>query len=402
MNPQFPMNTTFENSSQLHAESLHAQSVDAETASPVARQSPAPRPGGTLRRILAAVDFTPASLPVLEHASLLAERFGSAVYLLHVVDSGSVVNDLANLPLTRTEDELGQTAANHLVALAQQELPLHVLAKPFVRTGKPAREILRAAAAIRSDLILLGAHQYTGLARLFGGSTIRCVVRAAPCPVLTVSCGKAAAETEATLWDRLAEGAAATPARADEATGVPRSACGLRKILVALDFSDGSKQALRYAAALARDFDGALTLLYVVPSPFARHDVGPANLPASETGLARSCDQLLGDLLRQEAGDSMTGECLMRIGTPDHEIIEAARTLGADLIVLSTRRRNRLSRFLRAGTAEMLLRHPPCPVLTVPADGTARGDAPLGEIPAEQAARRRTLVACGGASANPK
>jgi nucleotide-binding universal stress UspA family protein len=51
---------------------------------------------------------------------------------------------------------------------------------------KVSDEILRVAGETASDVIVLGTHGRTGLGRLLLGSVAEQVVRAAPCPVLTV------------------------------------------------------------------------------------------------------------------------------------------------------------------------------------------------------------------------
>jgi len=55
-----------------------------------------------------------------------------------------------------------------------------------VRSGDPRVEILREAERRRADLIVLGTHGRTGVARFFLGSVAGRVVATAPCPVLTV------------------------------------------------------------------------------------------------------------------------------------------------------------------------------------------------------------------------
>jgi nucleotide-binding universal stress UspA family protein len=56
----------------------------------------------------------------------------------------------------------------------------------LLRCGEPTREILRAAKALRSDLIVMGTHGRTWIGRLLLGSVARGVARAAPCAVLTI------------------------------------------------------------------------------------------------------------------------------------------------------------------------------------------------------------------------
>jgi nucleotide-binding universal stress UspA family protein len=59
-------------------------------------------------------------------------------------------------------------------------------AEEVVAVGKPSREILRAAAEIGADLIVMGVHGRGALERAMLGSTTHQVIRHATCPVLTV------------------------------------------------------------------------------------------------------------------------------------------------------------------------------------------------------------------------
>jgi nucleotide-binding universal stress UspA family protein len=76
----------------------------------------------------------------------------------------------------------------------------HVRVESLVMEGDPVDMILRAATETHSDLIVMGTHGRTALARLLLGSVAETVLRKAPCPVLTVKAmarRKAAVEREA-------------------------------------------------------------------------------------------------------------------------------------------------------------------------------------------------------------
>ena len=60
--------------------------------------------------------------------------------------------------------------------------------------GEPVEQILRVGASSHADLIVLGTHGTTGLARLLMGSVAEDVLRRAPCPVLTVRAHPKSAE----------------------------------------------------------------------------------------------------------------------------------------------------------------------------------------------------------------
>lgn len=142
----------------------------------------------------------------------------------------------------------------------------------------------------------------------------------------------------------------------------------LRRILVPVDFSRHSEQALIYGSEFARRFNADLFLLHVFQDltlyqPDAVN-VGPPVLPPLEELTAaqrRSLERLA--MERKLNGIRVT--CDVVEGTPVEEIVEYAEEKGIDLIVVGTRGRGWLAHAFLGSTAEKLVRKAPCPVLTV-------------------------------------
>jgi nucleotide-binding universal stress UspA family protein len=106
--------------------------------------------------------------------------------LIHVVEPVSFVNDLPNVLLTRSDQEIANEAKVRLQALAKDEIDELIPVQTGVRIGKPYHEIVSAAKVMDADLIVISTHGYTGLKHAFLGSTTERVVRYATCPVLVV------------------------------------------------------------------------------------------------------------------------------------------------------------------------------------------------------------------------
>ena len=144
-------------------------------------------------RILVPVDFSDASLWTLRHTARLAERNGSSIVLLHVLDFGSFLNDLRGALLTKPEQEIIRGAETRLRWLANRELPASEAPFLLVKSGRVGPEIIRAAREARCDLIVLTVDNHSAVERarhfLFG-NTAAWIERHAPCPVLTLSLPK--------------------------------------------------------------------------------------------------------------------------------------------------------------------------------------------------------------------
>jgi nucleotide-binding universal stress UspA family protein len=140
----------------------------------------------------------------------------------------------------------------------------------------------------------------------------------------------------------------------------------IKYILVPIDFSAPSKKALDYAVPFAEQFGAKLTLLHVV-EPVATPDFANSfPLMMENDKLIASCKAQLQSLVKRSAIDpKLVEKTLVCRGRSFHEITDAARTLKADLIILSTHGYTGLKHALLGSTAERVVRHAPCPVLVV-------------------------------------
>ncbi len=147
--------------------------------------------------------------------------------------------------------------------------------------------------------------------------------------------------------------------------GTPTSHLKFQRILVAVDFSEDSRNALVCAAELAGRFDASLTLVHVVEPHFGppELDVSPATGAAAEAEDYAEAKLELNALAEQMLGACRVVETMVRAGLAFFEIAEAAKILGADLIVVGTHGYTGLKRALLGSTAEKVVRHAPCPVL---------------------------------------
>ncbi len=139
----------------------------------------------------------------------------------------------------------------------------------------------------------------------------------------------------------------------------------IKRILVPTDFSNCALPAVRYGAELAGKFSAELILLHVVPDTvLALPDaVMPNPTPNADlNALTDSGKQGLANLI---AAEKLSARAEVRIGSPAGEIVAAATDLHADLVCIATHGRNGLARVILGSVAEQVVRHAPCPVLTV-------------------------------------
>lgn len=141
----------------------------------------------------------------------------------------------------------------------------------------------------------------------------------------------------------------------------------LQRILVPLDFSACSRQALTYARQFAQQFAARLLLVHVVEPMIVPENLILAvpELPEAGGNLVNDAKTRLDELARREIPDGIKVDTFVPVGRPYSEIIELARTETADLIIIATHGYTGLKHALLGSTAERVVRHAPCPVLTV-------------------------------------
>lgn len=305
--------------------------MKAKPKTPPARSTS--QPALELKTILVPVDFSPRSRRATQYAAALAQKFDAALELLFALEPLPADSMLERPQRTRGNTELARRAKTMLRGLAQTEVPSGVGVTTRVQHGKAATEIIATAQQRQSDLIVLSTHGYSGVQRLLLGSTAEQVVRHAPCAVLT-------------LRER-----AAAPTR-------------IRRILSPVDFSPPSREALRYAVEFAGAFDADLTVFHAVLSL-----PPPRRLAAFARGLEvealKQAREDLAALVKAEVGGAIPVATKIATGVPRDAIVRLAGRMKADLIIMATHGKKGLERWVMGSTAELVVRHAPCPVLVV-------------------------------------
>ena len=143
------------------------------------------------RRILHPTDFSKASAPAFARALAEARQTRSELILVHVLApvipaagmSEGYLSPSVYEELSKSARAWAQKQMDRLLAKAKTA---RVRARGMLLEGVAHEQIARAAKRHRADLIVMGTHGRTGVARFFLGSVAARVAATAPCPVLTV------------------------------------------------------------------------------------------------------------------------------------------------------------------------------------------------------------------------
>jgi len=154
-----------------------------------------------------------------------------------------------------------------------------------------------------------------------------------------------------------------------------------KRILIATDFSDASRNALRYAAAIARHHGARLYIAHVVSS-VGYKIVGPdAEVAAAEVA-ARDLKELWGKLGGVDDSRGIELALIVRRGDVCNELEELIHKELINLVVVGTRGRTGISKVMLGSVAENIFRKVSCPVLTV--GPNSAWDWPQREVGAEK------------------
>jgi nucleotide-binding universal stress UspA family protein len=143
----------------------------------------------TARRIMHPTDFSTASRPAFARAVADAKAARAELLIVHVLATvvpfagDGYVSPKTYEEMDRSMRAWGQKQIDKVVARAKAA---GVRTRGLLLEGTAADAIVRTARASRTQVIVMGTHGRTGLARLFMGSVAERVVGTAPCPVMTV------------------------------------------------------------------------------------------------------------------------------------------------------------------------------------------------------------------------
>jgi nucleotide-binding universal stress UspA family protein len=305
-----------------------------------------------IKRILCPIDFSEFSRHALERAAAIARVQGAAITALHVVP---IQPRYAPFPL-----EIDTSASFELTPAIRESLRSKLMEFATLEPHMPVdpevseafavpEEILAQASRVRADLIVMGTHGRGGFQRFLLGSVTERVLRTARQPVLTVGAGDSAP-----------------------------SAGSFKQILCGIDFSECSLAALDYALALADDSNARVTAVNVIEWVPLGYDplIGP---PTDLVGYRLSAEASSRDRLHKVIANAKRKDVpvdeIVTSGKPHHELLRLARERGSDVIVLGIHGRNPIDRLFFGSTAEPMVRHAPCPVLTVRARFAANAAA---------------------------
>jgi nucleotide-binding universal stress UspA family protein len=282
-----------------------------------------------MKKILVATDFSTRSDRAIRRATLLARKFEAAISLVHVVDDDRP---------KRIVDAERESATMLLSEQARSVREVDgVDCSAGVLLGASSGEIIKAAEAGMADIIVIGPHRHHAFLDVFVGTTAERTIRSSRRPLLVAS-------------------------------GVP--AGFYQHVLVAVDLSDCSGDALRALAGLGLDKHAAVSVVNVFSAP-ARSSMAAASASSEDVKdyIAREEKRAAGALTEFMRGLGFPpARQVLKLDESSvaHIICVTAGEVSADLIVVGTRGLTGVTKFLLGSVAEEVLHISDRDVLAVP------------------------------------
>lgn len=298
-----------------------------------------------IRRILCPVDFSNPSLRALRHASTLAGWYESALTALYVdtelpIDNAEDVGAFGVAPTAVLAASRSTRVVDDLHGFVARVVNGRGVDVEVEEARGVADAIVKRAVTLAADLIVMGTHGRTGMKRWFAGSVAERVLRTASCPVMVV------------------------PPR----DVVPLSTVSFKHIVAAIDFSESSLAALRWALSLAEESDAHLWLLHTIEVPpelrasavVTDEEIDELNASARADALSR-----LRAMIPAQAARFCSIETATATGEAAHALLRFAAEHEADLIVMGAQGHGALDRLIFGSKTRGVIGGATCPVLTV-------------------------------------
>lgn len=281
--------------------------------------------------VLLATDLSPLSEAALLWARAIARRYGSELYVTHVISPA----ETALVPPEywgSSQQMIEGAALREMKALDTNLQGVHH--KMLLEHGGVWQSISADIRKFGIDLVVMATHGREGVSRFMMGSLAEEVFRQVTCPVLTVG-----------------------PNVTAQVIGGPE----FRQIVFATNFGPESLAAARYVVALAEDFETGLTLLNVM-------DEEDFDLPTDPQAILNVRMNRLHKLIPADAELKHEPQYVVEFGKSGEQILKVAEERHADLIVIGAKSANGrigMATHLTAATAHTVVSHATCPVLTV-------------------------------------
>ncbi|WP_028845847.1 universal stress protein [Thermodesulfatator atlanticus] len=136
-----------------------------------------------------------------------------------------------------------------------------------------------------------------------------------------------------------------------------------KHLLVPIDGSDIGFKAIEQAADLAKQYNAKMTILFVIPKGGEFVDL--FNIKTVTKAFEEEAKKFFEKARKITTEKNISPSFRIAEGKPYEKIIEVAKLLGCDLIIMGSHGRGSIEKFFIGSCTERVLKEAPCPVLVV-------------------------------------
>lgn len=287
------------------------------------------------KRIVVGVDGSEQSNHAFAKALVIAEASEATLIIGHVMDIRNFPNEHL-LYSGQLWEEWKGVADELLQAHKKQAEAKGVVVETAFSSGNPRIQVAKELTKdYEADLLITSATGRNRIDRLFTGSVAEAAMRHSPCDYLIVK-------------------------------GYENASNRYTNIVVGIDGSNQSENAVREAAILAKEHGSDLTIVYVLPVSSYQGVVTSSPELMEKREREKIKDMLASNKERAEEMGALNVKTEFLYGSPREKFSTGlSNTINPDLIVIGSTGTNMVTRFMIGSVAEAAMRHAPCDVLTV-------------------------------------
>lgn len=279
--------------------------------------------------ILVATDMSARCDRALARSAQLAEQWDAKLVVAHAIEAGTDFAEsrrLLDLPSWHRTDDRAITVRSQLSTDLHEE---GITSSIVVEEGQPHEMVLRVAQQMDIELIVTGLARDEPWGRVFLGTTVDHLARKADCPLLVVR---------------------------------NRARAPYRRIILATDFSEASRHALRAATQFFPRSN--LTVFHAYDPPYSTSPEAVAVRESWETLARQECGKFIEDSgLPEETQRRL--DILIEHGHPGRLLRDLSQHRQFDLVVIGSRGHSLVKTLLLGSMAQTLLRMAPCDTMVV-------------------------------------
>ncbi len=273
-------------------------------------------------KILIPVDFSDTSLLAIKHAAYIAQKSHGHLYLLHVVNSHFMAQNMFMPVVNLDQSGIESKASQKLEQLAESmRTDFNVNIDIIIRTGSPSTEVVKVAKEIAASLIIMGTHGYSPIQEIMIGSVALKVITRSPAPTMVMR------------------------SEADHT--------GYKKIILPIDNTVNSRQKVIFALEFAKKFEAQVCAVALLA------DDENDDKPAMELVLHQI------QTLAKEKAVSFHSDVLSNVKNRATATVDYTNKNGGDAVIIMTDQDAELSGFFLGPYSQQVIHLSKVPVIAI-------------------------------------